>query len=220
MIGGFIDRLAAIKATAPPKADAEKAPGRGGPKRGPRRGGKGKANEKPIEFKSNADLTNHITRLIDDQRGTLYRRIRPTCGKCHDPKAKLDHIDDPNIPNRWLPGSVFAHSAHRFLAYTQCHPAADGTANAAAANDDASPSELRWTKATKDVMMPDIASCRTCHAPAQMHGSTHKSGGAWFDCTMCHLYHDPPDHGHEGGAFVRDEIPRPLQIKDFLSIAE
>ncbi len=158
--------------------------------------------------------------MIDKERSTLYRRIKPTCGKCHDPKADLEHIDDPNIPNRWLPRSVFAHSAHRFLACTQCHPGADHVSTAPAGDDEALAAELRWTKATKDVMMPDIASCRTCHAPAQTHGPTHESGGARFDCTICHLYHDPPARGHEGGGFVHDEIPRPLQIKEFLSIAK
>ncbi len=64
MIGGFIDRLAAAKATAAPKSDAKKTSGRGGPKRGPRRGGKGKANEKAIEFKSKAELNTTAQVLL------------------------------------------------------------------------------------------------------------------------------------------------------------
>lgn len=81
----------------------------------------------------------------------------------------LPTFDKPVIPNRWFPHSRFSHGPHLGLpqlkekACLACHEAAPQS-----------------TK-TRDVLMPGIASCRSCHV---------EPGGAGAQCIECHDYHD------------------------------
>ena len=72
-------------------------------------------------------------------------------------------IRQPAMPVRWLPHSIFAHSAHNALKCLACHEAA--------------PKSERTT----DVLLPGVASCRSCHF---------EPGGARAQCLECHVYHD------------------------------
>jgi len=67
------------------------------------------------------------------------------------------------IPERWLPYSVFDHKAHTMLQCVACHEAAPRS------------------ERTTDVLLPGIASCRSCHF---------EPGGARTQCLTCHVYHD------------------------------
>jgi FHA domain-containing protein len=67
------------------------------------------------------------------------------------------------IPERWLPYSTFDHKAHNNLKCVACHESAPSS---------------KWTK---DVLLPNIASCRNCHF---------EPGGARTQCLTCHVYHD------------------------------
>ena len=67
------------------------------------------------------------------------------------------------MPQRWLPNSVFDHTAHNTLKCVACHEAAPRS------------------ETTTDVLLPGVASCRTCHF---------EPGGARAQCVECHLYHD------------------------------
>jgi pSer/pThr/pTyr-binding forkhead associated (FHA) protein len=67
------------------------------------------------------------------------------------------------MPERWLPYSTFDHKAHNILKCVACHESAPSS---------------KWTK---DVLLPNIASCRNCHF---------EPGGARTQCLTCHVYHD------------------------------
>ncbi|WZO96860.1 cytochrome c3 family protein [Isosphaeraceae bacterium EP7] len=135
------------------------------------------------------------------------------CQKCHD-YASRDQLGAPtqvkaaNIPQVWFTHANFDHSAHRGVDCRSCH---------AGAYPDATPASM--SKA--DVLIPGIESCRQCHAPkAQagwMAGASSKvaSGGATFDCTLCHSYHVRGTEAVAGG--TRTIAPETLRdIEQFL----
>jgi pSer/pThr/pTyr-binding forkhead associated (FHA) protein len=86
--------------------------------------------------------------------------------------SEFPKILKTEIPERWLPYSIFSHASHLAEKFTgksiderclKCHEAAPH-------------SEL-----TKDVLMPNVASCRKCHV---------EPSGVRAECTTCHVYHD------------------------------
>lgn len=102
------------------------------------------------------------------------------CALCHTEvskkEARVDGLPDfgqPRIPQRWLAHGVFDHSAHRMLDCTACHEGAPTSSQ------------------RKDVLMPKMASCQSCHQP--------KAGFARADCVECHAFHQragaPAWHG-------------------------
>ncbi|MBZ5705621.1 MAG: hypothetical protein LAN63_09720 [Acidobacteriia bacterium] len=94
------------------------------------------------------------------------------CKLCHtmiqpDDPQQLPTVAKSNIPVRWLPHAEFDHDSHRLLACDSCHV------------------KSRNSQDTADVLVPGIASCRTCH----------KQAGPQVDaangrCSECHEYHD------------------------------
>jgi hypothetical protein len=123
-----------------------------------------------------------------DAQELLWRK---TCAQCHaltfryegDPD-KLPHFppwlrsprDDsfvqkplPEImaahtTSRWMPHAKFDHGAHTGFTCMSCHAKA-----------------LTSTESS-DVLLPGIATCRTCHAPGPDHAESR--------CFECHTYHD------------------------------
>lgn len=75
-------------------------------------------------------------------------------------------IEDPKIPKAWLKKAKFDHSAHDFVGCASCHQGAQKSTE------------------TKDVLMPSLDNCRTCHADQREEGKVES------DCTLCHSYHD------------------------------
>src|SRR5262249_26673652 len=69
-----------------------------------------------------------------------------------------------NATLRWLPHSKFDHEAHTGFTCTSCHEKA-----------------LTSTESS-DILIPGIATCRTCHAPGPNHAESR--------CFECHTYHD------------------------------
>ena len=67
----------------------------------------------------------------------------------------------------WLPKSAFNHAAHATSACEDCHAAG------------------RSAKAS-DVLIPNIAVCRDCHA-----GAAPTVGKVTSGCTLCHGFHEP-----------------------------
>jgi hypothetical protein len=63
--------------------------------------------------------------------------------------------------DRWLPQSYFNHHPHRIMKCTECHKA-------------------ETSSRTKDVLLPAINNCMSCHNP---------QAGARSDCAECHQYH-------------------------------
>jgi len=69
-----------------------------------------------------------------------------------------------NITVRWLPHAKFSHDAHTGFTCTSCHEKA-----------------LTSTESS-DILIPEIATCRICHAPGLNHAESR--------CFECHTYHD------------------------------
>ena len=98
-----------------------------------------------------------------------------TCRQCHvltqaAPTAavaaapSLPKVEPANYTPRWLPKARFDHDAHRGFACASCHPGG------------------RTSKDTADILVPQIATCKACHAPGGSHVESR--------CFECHAYHD------------------------------
>jgi len=73
-------------------------------------------------------------------------------------------VEPANITLRWLPHSKFNHDAHTGFTCVSCHEKA-----------------LTSTESS-DILIPGIATCRTCHSPGPNHAESR--------CFECHTYHD------------------------------
>lgn len=112
----------------------------------------------------------------------LYRK---TCKQCHtfvtpspsspvrriassidanDGNSSLPEIAAAQMKEKWFPHAKFDHDAHRGFSCTGCHEKA-----------------LTSTE-TADILVPGIATCKTCHAPGPDHAESR--------CFECHTYHD------------------------------
>jgi hypothetical protein len=103
---------------------------------------------------------------------------RKTCKQCHElrvpapsPSAKPGEIALPQIvPDYgkyralWMPASKFDHDAHRSFSCLQCHV------------------KVTTSTQSSDVLLPGIATCKTCHAPGSEHAESR--------CVECHTYHN------------------------------
>jgi len=118
-------------------------------------------------------------RTIEDER-LLWRK---TCQECHTlrnvpPGAGNDgampasgttshappEVEKSNTVARWMPHARFDHDAHRGFTCVSCHSKAVSSTNA------------------KDILLPGIAICQTCHAPGLDRAESR--------CSECHTYHD------------------------------
>ncbi len=73
-------------------------------------------------------------------------------------------VEPVSVANAWFPKSRFTHNAHRDTECTTCHRAQTSTTSA-------------------DVLMPSIATCRTCH------GGEHATNKVPSTCISCHGFH-------------------------------
>ncbi|MGB6497666.1 MAG: hypothetical protein WBF09_11785 [Candidatus Acidiferrum sp.] len=91
---------------------------------------------------------------------------RKTCKQCHTLSAGegLPQIAPAKTTLQWMPHSRFDHDAHRGFSCTSCHEKA-----------------LTSTESS-DVLLPGVATCKTCHAPGPEHAESR--------CFECHTYHD------------------------------
>lgn len=76
----------------------------------------------------------------------------------------LPWVASPNIVPRWMLHAKFDHDAHRGFTCVSCHAKA-----------------LTSTESS-DLLIPGIATCKTCHAPGPDHADSR--------CSECHTYHD------------------------------
>ena len=93
---------------------------------------------------------------------------RKTCKQCHSLTASqsgaLPEVATANIRTQWMPHAKFDHDAHRGFSCASCHVKA-----------------LTSTESS-DILLPGIATCKTCHAPGPAHSDSR--------CSECHSYHD------------------------------
>jgi hypothetical protein len=76
----------------------------------------------------------------------------------------LPEVEMSNTTVRWMPHARFDHEAHRGFTCVSCHPKAVSSTE------------------SKDVLLPGIAVCQTCHAPGLDRAESR--------CSECHTYHD------------------------------
>ena len=82
-------------------------------------------------------------------------------------------VTKPVTPDRWYVHARFDHAAHATMSCEACHGQA-----------------LQSVK-TSDILLPDKASCVTCHSP---------KGGVISTCATCHDYHNKtPAHDVASG---------------------
>jgi hypothetical protein len=126
-----------------------------------------------------------IAQRVYDAEQLLWRK---TCSQCHvmtyrsesrahgeppwlseSPADILTHPIFPDIPiaadpRRRLPHAKFDHDAHLGFSCVSCHKKA------------------LTSTGISDVLLPGIATCKTCHAPGPEHAESR--------CFECHTYHD------------------------------
>ena len=147
-------------------------------------------------------------RWVDGKVAAAERRFyeRPgTCDLCHTlaPGEASDGgmgIAPVQIQDVWVPGSIFSHGSHAPFACVECHPAAgvfDPEEDTALARPEwsfegAIPYELiprepttRVSSESGDILIPDVAVCRDCHAGASARGGEKVPS----PCSMCHPFH-------------------------------
>lgn len=93
---------------------------------------------------------------------------RKTCKQCHalttSQSSALPQVVPANVRTQWMPHARFDHDAHRGFSCVSCHAKA-----------------LTSTESS-DILLPGIATCKTCHAPGPAHADSR--------CSECHTYHD------------------------------
>jgi hypothetical protein len=92
------------------------------------------------------------------------------CKLCHaisEGDGSLPVVATSSVPTRWFLRAEFNHESHRLLTCVACH--------------DRTPE----SRQTPDILLPGIASCRTCHRDS---GSRHDAAST--RCSECHSYHD------------------------------
>jgi hypothetical protein len=107
-----------------------------------------------------------IAARVYDAENLLWRK---TCKQCHAMtlgirQDTLPVVEEAQTTVRWMPHAKFDHDAHRGFSCVSCHEKA-----------------LTSTE-TSDVLLPGIATCKTCHAPGPEHAESR--------CFECHTYHD------------------------------
>lgn len=108
------------------------------------------------------------------------------CKLCHIMQADngtLPMVAKSSIPARWLPHADFDHNSHRMLTCVSCH------------------TRTPDSKETADILVPGIASCRSCH---QDRGVRHDAASA--RCSECHSYHDWTKEKPTKGTFTIMEL--------------
>jgi Class III cytochrome C family len=88
-----------------------------------------------------------------------------------DPTA-LPAITPTRQPTRFLTHAVFSHGAHQSVSCIECH------------------SKTSFSQSAKDVLLPSIKSCQSCHdGQSRPQGPVLSAGHAESGCFLCHEYH-------------------------------
>lgn len=94
----------------------------------------------------------------------------------------LPAIAPTRQPVRWLTHAVFSHEAHQAVACIECH------------------NRVTFSQSAKDILLPDIQSCRSCHnGESRPQGPVLSAGHAESGCFLCHEYHGWNRPGTFGG---------------------
>ena len=121
-------------------------------------------------------------------------------GDGEPPALKVDgvlrplRVVTPRVPQVWLDRGRFDHSAHTAVSCRSCHEAAF-------------PDAPNASCMSRDVLIPNVKSCQTCHAPASRSPDGGRIGGVDHSCTECHGYHngDAPHQGRGSSALGAEQ---------------
>lgn len=109
------------------------------------------------------------TRAQTTARDLFERR---TCSECHEVKREEStwKVAPVQLATVWMEKARFDHSRHgtTLTPCATCHKASE-------------------SKTASDNLMPDIATCRTCHGGEPGHAA--KASLIAGTCTMCHDFH-------------------------------
>ena len=101
---------------------------------------------------------------------------RKVCSTCHHVKRTGDETGWEVAPVRiaqvWMPQAIFTHAKHTTEDCASCH-------------------DVKNSKDSKDIAMPNIEKCRECHV-----GAKPVSGKVTSDCATCHKFHAGRDYWH------------------------
>jgi hypothetical protein len=122
---------------------------------------------KPVQAAVRVYSANEwVAARINEAKELLWRK---TCKQCHalttgEGQSGLPAVEPARTTVRWMPHAKFDHDAHRGFSCVSCHEKA-----------------LKSTEMS-DLLLPGIATCKTCHAPGPEHAESR--------CFGCHTYHD------------------------------
>lgn len=133
------------------------------------------------------DYGEQVRQLVAEAEKTALESVQPILGQMTRGGCRYCHVVNqvpgnppweivrPNIPNRWLPHSVFSHDSHRFQKCDDCH------------------ADVKKKSSTGDVMIPSIDVCFKCHSsdPSD-RDPAFRTAGAKSNCVECHVYHHRP----------------------------
>jgi hypothetical protein len=108
----------------------------------------------------------------------MFAKTNGVCTTCHAvvPEKASDKAPVQwRVPaivetSHWLPQSTFSHAQHKNAACVSCHSA-------------------KTSKMASEILIPDIQSCRTCHAGAEPDKEKVVS-----QCDSCHGFHPRKEH--------------------------
>lgn len=128
----------------------------------------------------------------------INRALAPdgVCGECHIPTTTNGKADvmPVTLPDQFFVHSQFNHEAHSQEDCTTCHKAENSSSS-------------------NDLLLPPLATCRTCHM-----GEDSKLADVPSSCAMCHSYH-PKGGTNKPATIARstgkpDPLPGPLPGRD------
>ena len=141
----------------------------------------------PGSTKTQLSVPNNRQEWIDQQVMLADRLLFDKgCKLCHvmiEGNGPLPTVAKSAIPARWFLHAQFSHESHDLLTCTACH--------------DRTPE----SRQSADILLPGIASCRSCHEDA---GPPHDAASG--RCSECHAYHDWTRERPSKGRFTIPEL--------------
>jgi hypothetical protein len=185
--------------------------------------------KRPLPGKKLDEETAKIGQLINDKVAAAEKLLyvgKNACGECHYdvPAAQLVDSEAPvsglqplhaiaptSVPLVWFRHARFSHAAHRGVECRACHE--NGVRP-----DGQTKVTLSESLRAEDIFIPGSDICTQCHAPKTTLNGVVR-GGARFDCTECHRYHNGDFAAQGLGADRRDPRQR-RGIDAFLNIQQ
>ena len=176
--------------------------------------------ETPARKKLDDAVAVALKSFFDESPAESGSIRKNNCNECHyfkkDEKAAKGLVEPTKVPEIWFTHAAFDHTAHRGVSCRECH-----SRSYPLEADGKTPTKDASTVAT-DVLIPNIDNCVQCHAPSKgwagwfASSPASSTGGASFDCTECHRYHNGDNPLQGPGARAQDATAD-RTVAEFLS---